>query len=236
MFILKIGIIMSLLTVSSPQNFSKYTLAMQPGEALVTNASQASCLKNRDFIFEILRETLKGNELIFEIGTGTADQSIYFSQNFPNVTWQTSDLIGNHQTIIDNVAREKVNNVLKPVKFDLDEDGIHGTYDVVYASNLIHCIPLATTEQLFKKVSLALKVNGLFIVYGPFLLNPEEMPEGYNQTGNINFNVRLQKQDPRIGLKHLSELVMFANKNGLLLERKALHKSANNFVLIFKKA
>lgn len=76
MFILKIGIIMSLLTVSSPKNLSKYTLALQPGEALVTNASQASCLKNRDFIFEILKETLKGNESIFEIGTGTADQSI----------------------------------------------------------------------------------------------------------------------------------------------------------------
>lgn len=202
---------------------------------VATNASQRSCENNREFIFqEILKRYLSGDERVFEVGTGTADQTTFFCQNFPNVTWQTSD----QDPYYFDIIRKKITDfrattgIKDPVLFNVDKDEIpQSPYDVIYISNVIHCMPLESSEKLFAKAAIALKVNGLFIIYGPFKVDGQTL-----STGNHNFDQRLLKQDKRLGLRYIySEMNKIAESKDFILLGAYHHAKSNNWALVFQK-
>ena len=226
--------------ISSPTNlsdltkYSKYTDGIgKEGDSVSTNASSASCERNRDFIFNNVKQYLTGPKRVFEVGTGTGDHAVYFCQKLPNITWQTSDRRAYHELIHKKLEEAKLpkETLKSPVAFDIDVDVINDRYDVILAFNVVHCIPMKSTEQLFKKASTALKVNGLFILYGPYNLHGT-----FTSVGNKNFNAKLQKQDKRLGLKDIDDVTKLAQKYGLTPPELVLHQQANNYLLLFTKS
>lgn len=204
-------------------------------EEVATNASTRSCQNNREFILSILQQYLSGNEKVFEVGTGTADQTVYFCEKLPKVTWQTSDRDPFYIDLINkNIIENHLEKQMKaPVHFQAEDKNEipEAPYDIVYASNVVHCMPLESTEQLFSKASTALKVNGLMILYGPFKVDSESMSEG-----NQKFDEKLKRQDPRLGLRFIdSEINAIAKKHGFESSKNHFHAAAKNWVLIFKK-
>ncbi len=48
--------------------------------------SQA-CANNQRFILDHLQRLLNDNTSVLEIGSGTGQHSVYFSQHLPTITW-----------------------------------------------------------------------------------------------------------------------------------------------------
>ena len=218
----------------------------------VTKATQDSSEWNCEFIGEIAKQYLRPNDSVFEVGTGTAHQVKYYAKLFPETTFQTSSHetdtfvhIGN--TLTENGQQPWPDNVRGPVLFDMDQAPKIpcGTYDVVYSSNVLHCVPESSGQRLFQQASTALKVKGLFILYGPFnMAHPEKYGvqavnrvEGtfYTSPGNERFDARLKTQDPRLGVRDLDSIVEVAESCGLGLVNVHEHVEANNYVVVFRK-
>lgn len=224
---------------TTPFEHSKYVSGVKPGEDITTKATQSSCLKNREFILTILKNYLTEPKLVFEVGTGTADQTVYFCENLPNVIWQTSDRQTYHTAIQETLKKASLldNRVKDPVVFDIDSDEIEKQYDCVYASNVIHCIPWHSAKLLFKKASSALKADGLFILYGPYnIKHPSHIDGQFTSEGNKKFDQKLKLQDSTLGLREIGEVTALAKENGLNFVAKHDHTAANNYILVFKKA
>lgn len=218
--------------ISNDLQYSKYVEGVVQGGSVTTQATQASCLRNREFILGILQQYLTKPLSVFEVGSGTADQTAFFCEKLQNVTWQPSDRKVYLPKISETIklANLPIERVAAPVKFDIEEDQIEGRYDAAYASNIVHCIPWESTQTLFAKVSQALKVNGLFILYGPYNIDGH-----YTSTGNENFDKKLKAQDSRLGLRDIAAMSELAQEKALELFAKHDHTAANNYILVFRK-
>ena len=168
--------------------YTKYFNGQIFGAPIVTDATENSSVRNREFIGEVLSKYIEGDETVFEVGTGTADQSVYFCEKFPTIIWQTSDQECYFPEIIAKLQKSNIpsTRLKPPVAFDIDKDDLEGNYSIIYSSNVVHCIPWESTESLFKKASLALKINVFFILYGPYNIN------GYTSDGNKTFDAKLR--------------------------------------------
>ena len=198
----------------------------KPPVCEIENSSSAFC-----------NNTSRAIKRFSESGSGTADQSVYFCQKLSNVIWQTSDRSCYHELIHQTLEKEDLpkNRIKAPVAFDIEQDSIAEYYDVFYASNIVHCIPWSTTELLFKKISTALKADGLFILYGPYNIKTDDNPEGFTSEGNKNFDAKLKRQDLSLGLRDMKDIKDLAESNGLCFFARHDHTAANNYILIFKK-
>jgi methylase of polypeptide subunit release factors len=61
---------------------SKYISALESGQTIVTSATEASALRNREFIGNVLQKYIVGSESVFEVGTGTGVQAVISANDF----------------------------------------------------------------------------------------------------------------------------------------------------------
>lgn len=234
-----VSVLLGIASLQAEENeFSKYKNGITSGDQVVTTATEGSAKRNSEFIYSVLLKYIIGSMHVFEIGTGRADQAIFFGEQFTQAVWQTSDVENYHGIIKEKlrVANLPDNRVKDPIIFDIDNDEIQGSYDLVYASNVLHCIPWESANRLFKKSATALKPSGMIILYGPFNIKDLANIDGvYTSIGNKNFDAKLKSQDNRLGLREIGEVIGLANEHGFIFEARHDHVSANNYILIFKK-
>ena len=81
-----------------------------------------SCEQNRAPILEVLRIELTGKTRLLEIGSGTGQHAVYFAPEFPELAWQTSDVIECHAGIRAWLNDSGVANALPPFALDVCKD------------------------------------------------------------------------------------------------------------------
>ena len=54
-----------------------------------------SCDQNRNAILNIIQPLLINSNSVLEIGSGTGQHAVYFSEKLPHLIWNTSDRIEN---------------------------------------------------------------------------------------------------------------------------------------------
>ena len=202
--------------------------------------SQA-CENNKKPILEVLKQELHDYHHVFEVGSGTGQHSIYFAPRLPHLQWQTSDVIDNHRVIQGWHDQYPAYNLHPPLAFDLTTDNIpepmnsmdsqtgNLPYDAVFTANTLHIIAWPLVERLFELIGGALRINGKFILYGPFNENGQ-----YSSDSNRQFDKQLRERDPNSGIRNKEDVVALAGQHQLILD-KQYKMPANNEILVFKK-
>ncbi|MFZ1386021.1 MAG: DUF938 domain-containing protein [Thiolinea sp.] len=190
----------------------------------------ASCDENRDPILAVLRPLLAEHKSVLEIGSGTGQHAVYFGEQLPHLTWQTSDQLEYHQGIKAWLQDTQLPNVLAPLVLDVRQtEWPQLKIDAIFSANTLHIMSWAAVQACFAGVSSLLAANGLFIVYGPFNYGGQ-----FTSASNARFEQWLKQRDPESGIRNFEDLQVLAAKAGMELQAD-YEMPVNNRVLVWRK-
>lgn len=194
--------------------------------------SQA-CENNKRPILNILAEVFTTTKHVLEIGSGTGQHAVFFGQQLPYLTWQTSDLSINHQGINQWLDGAALTNVRRPIVIDLNkpwplpENNL--PIDGLYTANTLHIISWSLVVKFFEGLSQNLSAQANVCIYGPFNYQGK-----YTSESNANFDIWLKERDPNSGIRDIEAVLILANSAGLqLIDDHDM--PANNRLLVFSK-
>ena len=194
--------------------------------------SQA-CENNKRPILKLLTKIFSSNKHVLEIGSGTGQHAVFFSQHLPHLTWQTSDLLINHQGI--NLWLDETNNanVQKPIVIDLNNTWPspkdNQRVDGLFTANTLHIISWLLVVKFFEGIEKNLVPEANVCIYGPFNYKGK-----FTSESNADFDVWLKERDIKSGIRDIEAILLLANSAGLnLIDDHAM--PANNRLLVFSK-
>lgn len=186
--------------------------------------------RNRQPILEVLREVLPARARVLEVASGSGEHAVHFAGAAPGWIWQPSDP---HPRALASIAAwsevARLDNLLKPLRFDVTGEWPAERFDAVVAINLLHISPWTASEALMAGATGCLAPGGVVVLYGPF------RREGcHTAASNAAFDADLRRRDPQWGIRDLAEVEEEAQRYGLLLAR-VLPMPANNLILILRR-
>ena len=119
--------------------------------------------RNRDAITTILKKFLPKSGLILEFGSGSGEHVIHFAKQFPNLTWQPSDL--NPRNIESICAwvetvKDTCPNIREPLLIDADKSTSEiQSAEAIICINVIHISPWNTTIGLKRYASRLFSIS-----------------------------------------------------------------------------
>ncbi|GAA0813987.1 class I SAM-dependent methyltransferase [Colwellia asteriadis] len=194
--------------------------------------SQA-CENNKTAILEVLQRVFLQSKQVLEIGSGTGQHALYFSANLPQLTWQPSDLLINHPSIIYRQENEGSANLLPPLLLDLNEPwqasaSLTKKVDGIFTANTLHIVSWVLVEKFFVGVAENLSAGGTLCIYGPFNYHGQ-----YTSQSNADFDLWLKDRDSNSAIRDFEKITELASSVGLsLIEDNTM--PANNRLLVFK--
>ena len=202
---------------------------------MMTDAARnaPAAARNREPIFNVLREWLPQPGRVLEVASGTGEHAVWFSGAMPGITWQPTDRDAEAlASIAAWRAGAALTNLLPPLHLDASDPGSWpvGPVDAVVSINMIHIAPWAATLGLMAGAARVLGPGGLALLYGPFR-------EGGAHTApsNAAFDASLQARDPAWGVRDLGAVAAVAAAHGMALAARVA-MPANNLILVFRKA
>ena len=193
--------------------------------------SQA-CENNKAPILEQLSGFFTQPGTILEIGTDTGQHAVHFASHLPHLTWQPSDHPQNDQLCMPWLDEARLPNINPPLPLDVITGGwahlpaISG----VFSANTAHIMAWEEVEAMFRGISNALPVNGIFCLYGPFSYGGR-----HTSPSNERFNRSLRAQAPHMGIRAIEDLRRLGESTSLVLERD-VDLPANNRLLVWRRS
>ena len=186
--------------------------------------------RNSQPILGALMLELRHCRRVLEIGSGTGQHAVAFAQAMPRLTWQTSDLIGSHDSIHQYIASAGVQNALPPLLVDVRTASLPSSaYDAVFTANTMHIMSYQAVGDMLALAGSVLEPDGVFCAYGPFRRNG-----GFSTPSNAGFDASLRARDPEMGIRDLEDVDELAADNGLRLER-IYAMPANNLMPVWRR-
>ena len=195
--------------------------------------SQA-CQNNQEPILSVLKTHLKNSKSVLEIGSGTGQHAVYFAENLPHLSWQTSDLPENHTGIKAWLADYSGANVAPPIALNAASSDWSAltpsiAIDTVFTANTLHIMAWPEVQNFIANLDNIIPVGGRFIVYGPFNYKGQ-----FTSDSNARFNDWLKQQAAHRAIRDIEAIIGLAEKSGLELQYD--HElPANNRCLVFLK-
>jgi len=195
--------------------------------------------RNKGPILEVLQRLLPPAARVLEVASGTGQHAAHFAAAQPQWHWQPSDGdAGALPTIASRCAR--LPNVAAPLHLDLlaqevskaagrNPGAAPGTFDALYAANLLHISPWPATAALMRLAGAHLRAGGRLVVYGPFEVEGEALAPS-----NRAFDADLRSRDARWGLRRLGDVQAEAARAGLVFEERVV-MPANNLMLAWRR-
>jgi len=189
-----------------------------------------SCIQNQEPILGVLRELLPERRHLLEIGSGTGQHAVYFAPEFPQLSWQTSDLTENHAGILAWLAESKSSNILSPLSLDVrTPHWPQTTFDAVFSANTAHIMSWEAVVAMFSGIGRILEPGGIFALYGPFNYGGR-----YTSDSNMRFDLWLKQRDPLSAIRNFEDLDRLASEAGMVLWRDYA-MPVNNRTLVWRK-
>jgi len=190
-----------------------------------------SCLQNCEPIFSVIEPLLTSVKSLLEIGSGTGQHAVYFSERLSHLKWQTSDCLPYLEGIKLWIDDAQLGNVLSPIELDVAQSTWPSKYyDAIYMANTIHIMHANEVEKMFEHLAKNLEPDGQLIIYGPFNYNGQ-----YTSESNQRFDQWLKDRDEKSGIKNFEDINAMAERAGLRI-KKDYAMPANNRILHFLKS
>ncbi len=167
-----------------------------------------ACERNKEPIFEILREVIKPtDERLLEVGAGTGQHAEYFSPKFPRLDWYPTD-----KNIIHLKDIEK-GKIQKAQRFDAAKDDFPKLrFDLVFTANTFHIMSWKECKSFIKLLGHRLREGSRVVIYGPFKYNGE-----FTSESNAQFDLSLKERDPQSGIRAFEDVNANMVKQGFEL-------------------
>ena len=196
----------------------------------MTKPYSQACENNKQPILELLSRVLINQQHVLEVGSGTGQHAVYFAKNLPAITWQTSDLLINHQGINQWIDDVPSTNIKRPLVLDLTKkQTLPESIDAIFSANTLHIISWPLVQSFFQMVEDNLPSKGVLCIYGPFNYQGK-----FTSQSNANFELWLKDRNTDSGIRDFEAVCQLATKAGLSLSEDVT-MPANNRLLIFKK-
>jgi SAM-dependent methyltransferase len=191
----------------------------------------AATERNREPILDVLRRVLPPSGLVLEIASGTGQHVTFFAGMLPNLRWQPSDPSPAHQDSIRAwSAASGAENIAPPLPLDVERQPWPvSSADAILNINMIHIAPWSATGALFEGAARLLPPSGVLYLYGPFKRDGQHTAES-----NQRFDERLRAEDPRWGVRDLTEVKSVAATAGFTA-LEVIPMPANNLSLVFRR-
>ncbi|MFT5636020.1 MAG: cyclopropane fatty-acyl-phospholipid synthase-like methyltransferase [Cognaticolwellia sp.] len=190
--------------------------------------SQA-CENNKTAILLRLVDTFRQSKTVLEVGSGTGQHAVYFAPNMTWLSWQTSDIMLNHQGISQWLKEYPAGNLLHPVELDLNQPWPIAKVDAIYTANTLHIVSWPLVQAFFSGVTQHLNQQGKLCIYGPFNYQGK-----YTSESNADFDIWLKERDSQSAIRDIEAIIALAESAGLSLEYDH-DMPANNRLLEFSK-
>ncbi|GAB2709470.1 DUF938 domain-containing protein [Aliiglaciecola aliphaticivorans] len=188
--------------------------------------SQA-CENNKTPILAQLRTHFADQNKIVEIGSGTGQHAAYFAPALPHLTWQPTDIPGNHDNINAWLEESECSNVLPPVEFFIGRDSwSFSDIDGVFSANTTHIMQPHEAQMMMETIAHNLPDNGVFCQYGPFKFDGK-----FTSASNDQFDQSLRERGYG-GIREIVELQTWAKPLSLV---ETIQLPANNHLLVWRK-
>ena len=188
--------------------------------------------RNKDFILPILKEHLRANDQVLEIGSGTGQHAVFFAENMPEIVWQPTELMGKVSWVEDRRSQASLKNIKETLVLGVSENSFQSLslkYNAIFTANTLHIMSWRENLWLFEQTASVLESKGLFIVYGPFRFEGK-----YSSEGDQRFDTHLRGEDAKMGIRDFEEVQKALKSNGIEFLQK-YGMPANNFTLVFQK-
>lgn len=201
--------------------------------------------RNAEPILAVLRDELRGDERVLEIGSGSGQHAACFAAAMPGLRWQPSDVdeqlfasIRAWTSELGNVAEPIVLDASQPFErwfaardesSELGPCGAH-EYDAIFSANVLHIAPWSVCVGLLEGAAIGLRTSvSCVILYGPFMRAGR-----HTAPSNEAFDRSLRARDPRWGVRDLDEIVREAQARDLELAR-VVEMPANNLCVVLRR-
>ncbi|MCG5051735.1 MAG: DUF938 domain-containing protein [Myxococcales bacterium] len=202
-----------------------------PGSTPHGGLDAPATTRNREPILRVLERVLPSSGAVLEISSGTGQHAAFFSSALPGLTWQPTDPDPIHLASIEawrQVAGGP--NQLPAVRLDVHEDRWPVTDAAAVVNiNMIHIAPWSACQALMEGAAARLGLGAPLYLYGPFMREGRHTAES-----NAAFDRRLRVEDPRWGVRDLSDVEREARSVGLRLE-EIVEMPANNLSVVFRR-
>ncbi len=189
-----------------------------------------SCEQNQQVILDNLKTLFIEPGNVLEIGSGTGQHAVFFTQHLPHLQWQPGDLECEHVGMKLWFEALDHQRIKPPLVLDVNmSNWFVDNMDYIFTANTTHIISSIQTEKLFKHVGEILKTDGLFVQYGPFNYNGQ-----YTSESNAQFDIWLKQRNSLSCIKHFETLEKLAKAESMKLF-KDIEMPANNRLLVWKK-
>lgn len=196
---------------------------------IVKSFSQA-CENNKNPIFDVLGKKLVNVSTLLEIGSGTGQHAIFFTEKLTHLTWQTSDQGEYFPQLQQLIGTYNSPRVPAPLKLDVSQDKWPvENCEVIFTANSLHIMPWFCVNKLFSGVGTYLRQGGDFYIYGPFNYQGE-----FTSASNQSFDLRLKESASHRGIRHFEDIKQLADAALLELINDYFMPS-NNRLLHFRK-
>ena len=194
-----------------------------------TKPFSQACENNKQPILQVLSRYLRNCKTVLEVGSGTGQHAVYFSQHLPQLSWQPSDLEMNLAGINQWCDEAAQSNLLKPLVLDIDGNWPEQSYDAIFNANTAHIVSWQQVQTLFSRITDVLVEGGFFILYGPFNYHG-----AYTSESNAKFDQWLKARDVRSGIRDFEAVNDLARAAGLTLIEDCV-MPANNRTLVWQR-
>jgi SAM-dependent methyltransferase len=196
-----------------------------------------ACERNKGPILAVLERWLPRPARVLEVGAGSGQHAVHFTQRLARLVWHPTELEPNLPALQERISAE---GGLQPAEGSaLGEARVldvsrgpwpEGPFDAVFSANTTHIMPKASVPDLLAGAARVLRAGGLLLLYGPFSEGGE-----HTAASNEAFDTQLRTISPQMGVRDADWISALAADQHFEPVADVV-MPANNRTLIYRRA